>query len=112
MASARRTRPIRGNGTGGRARRMYAEFLRDLLAGTITATQLHDQVQVAGTERAVVPVFVEDPNGTIELQREDGTTVRGRFDSALVDVPRRRIVQFEYTDPNGAARPGNDRIDR
>lgn len=99
MASARKTRPVRGNGRGDSSRVTYAEFMRDLLDGTITATALHDVTEADGEDEVRVPQFDE----------------RGEpLPPIVLTVPRRRLVAVEYTErPAGASgSPPNDRGDR
>ena len=78
------------------------ELARDLLNGTITATALHIVTQPDGFEAAPTLVFAEDPEGPISIEQENGSFVVGRYDTVTIQVPRRRIVAIEYTDPNGA----------
>lgn len=86
MASARRPRPVRGDGRGRQGQLTYAEFMRDLLAGTITATTLHETTAPDGNRAVVVPQFGENGRPLPPL---------------VVNVPLRRLLTLAYDDPRG-----------
>lgn len=86
MASVRRPRPVRGNGRGRNAQATYAEFMRDLLDGTIKATTLRDATEADGQDEITIPQF-DDRGNPLE--------------PIVVVVPRKRLVSVEYDDPRG-----------
>jgi len=83
MASRRKTLPIAGK-TDAQA---YGDFMRDLLAGTVTASALVETRAPDGGSRAVA------------LERTDDSG--NRLPPVLVIVPTTRLAVLQYDDPNG-----------
>ena len=83
MASARKNRPLRGNGRDGID---YQDFITGVLDGSIKATKL-------------VETTVPDGNQDVAIPQID--TQGNRGPDLIVTVPKRRLTKLEYDDPNG-----------
>lgn len=83
MASARKNRPLQGNGRDGAD---YLTFIAGVCDGSIKATRLVETTVPDGTQDVTVP--------QIDAQGNRGP-------DQIVTVPRRRLTKLEYDDPNG-----------
>lgn len=83
MASARKQRPLRGNGRDGVD---YIDFINGVCNGSIKATRLVETTVPDGTIDVVVP--------QIDAQGNRGP-------DQIVTVPKRRLTKLEFDDPNG-----------
>jgi hypothetical protein len=101
MASVRKPLPISGDGRGRRGRASYAGFMRGLLDGSTSATELHDTTAPAGTARVVRHDVVADPRGPLDSFDDEGRPIRARLARGVFEVPSRRVVALQYTDPRG-----------
>jgi hypothetical protein len=83
MASKKKERPLKGNGSDGQD---YAAFVAGLLDGSIRATKLIDTTVPDGTQQISVPQV--DANGD-------------PLPDIVLTLPKRRLTKLEYDDPQG-----------